>query len=140
MPAVHIRRDFARAAECESELDALVSLHLASPRRRSVGKRFFCARVKGHESIRVASTREPSSYSWVLAYFLLLFINYCCAFLHVWLVQRIYVEDFGVIPKWTRYMGPDSFVPQRQETNQQRMGLIKRTTGMSSNRIKEKKD
>uniref|UniRef100_A0A2S2NF85 Uncharacterized protein n=1 Tax=Schizaphis graminum TaxID=13262 RepID=A0A2S2NF85_SCHGA len=29
---VHIRRDFARAAERECELDALVSLHLASPR------------------------------------------------------------------------------------------------------------
>jgi len=37
-------------------------------------------------------------------------------------------------------MGPDSFVPQRQETNQRRMALIKRTTGMSSNRIKEKKN
>lgn len=37
-------------------------------------------------------------------------------------------------------MRPDAFVPQRQETNQRCMGLIKRTTGMSSNRIKGKKD
>lgn len=37
-------------------------------------------------------------------------------------------------------MGPDAFVPQRQETNQRCMGSFKRTTGMSSNRIKEKKD
>lgn len=49
MPAVHIRRDFARAAERESELDALVSLHLAST---ALGRKaVFCARVKGHEAI-----------------------------------------------------------------------------------------
>jgi len=57
----------------------------------------FCARVKGQETIRFASTRAPSSNSCVLAYSSLLFINYCCAFRHVWLVQQIYVEVFGVI-------------------------------------------
>ncbi|KAL4126795.1 hypothetical protein QTP88_011004 [Uroleucon formosanum] len=44
MPAVHIRRDFARAAERESELDALVSLCLAST---ALGRKaVFCAESK----------------------------------------------------------------------------------------------
>lgn len=36
-------------------------------------------------------------------------------------------------------MGPDAFVPQRQETNKRRMSSIERTTGMSINRNKEEK-
>jgi hypothetical protein len=46
MPAVHIHRDITRAAERQGELDVLVSPCLASPRRRSVGRRFFVPESK----------------------------------------------------------------------------------------------
>ncbi|KAL4105146.1 hypothetical protein QTP88_020418 [Uroleucon formosanum] len=57
MPAVHIRRDIARAADRECDLCALASPHLTTT---ALGRKaVFCTRVKRHKVNRDTSTRCP---------------------------------------------------------------------------------
>jgi len=110
----------------------VVSFNLASAAIAT--EAVFRAWVKVHDTNRDVSTRVCSTHLYKSTRASSTFSNIlCCAFHHVCLIQWIYIIVFGVVPKLTRYIGPNAFGPQGQKTNQQYIGSIKWTTAMFSN-------